>query len=505
MQTELAADDVWFPAVRFADGGPLLGGEVSYPLPSFLTADEALGLAQSADRLIAWATAMKMRAVARVEEAVAEEMPPRDGSQPMRFGGEEAHALAVTEVATACAVSEGSAAQSVNDAVELTTCQWEVLEAVEEGKISPAHARVILEQARSLPAAHHGEFSRIALLRTRTRQGRLRTAVELRTSLRRLRERLHPESLSSRKASARRERGVWFTPERDGMCTITAYLPAEAGLPIFNGLDRDARLASARAAEADTYQVPGTAAAPGSRTPPRTLPEYRADALAYRLLGGSSEGIGPFRPEVVVTIPVGQVLAGVPAAAPFAHEAGATGLRTAELQGYGPIDADTALRLAALAPNWHRLFTDFSTGQALGVGRTAYRPPRPCSDTCTAGTARAGFRVVPARREDAKWTTPSNGRTVGTPSRGTWHCCAEGTMPSSPSVPGAMSICPMAAIFDGALRWAGPTAPVPQTPAQWTGMRAAPKPLNRPQPQSLRYLRHSRNHIVLHVKRSVEA
>lgn len=123
--------------------------------------------------------------------------------------------------------------------------------------------------------------------------------------------------------------------------------------------------------------------------------------------------------------------------------------------------------------------------------------PKFCSDTCIAGTARAGFRGVPARRGDAKWTTPSNGRTVGILSRGTWHCCAEGTMPSSPSVPGAMSICPTAATFDGARRWAGPTAPVLQTQTQLTGMGAAPKPLNRPQPQSLWYLRHSRNGVVL--------
>ncbi|MCA4135771.1 DUF222 domain-containing protein, partial [Arthrobacter sp. M4] len=48
----------------------------------------------------------------------------------------------------------------------------------------------------------------------------------------------------------------------------------------------------------------------------------------------------------------------------------------AELEGYGPIDAHTARRLAALAPSWHRLFTDPVTGEALGVGRTAYRPPQ---------------------------------------------------------------------------------------------------------------------------------
>ena len=48
----------------------------------------------------------------------------------------------------------------------------------------------------------------------------------------------------------------------------------------------------------------------------------------------------------------------------------------AELEGYGPIDAPAARRLAALAPNWQRLFTDYTTGHALGMGRTAYRPPK---------------------------------------------------------------------------------------------------------------------------------
>jgi hypothetical protein len=91
--------------------------------------------------------------------------------------------------------------------------------------------------------------------------------------------------------------------------------------------------------------------------------------LAHRLLGGpDGSGAGAFRAEVIVTIPVGLALG--------SGGDGPGTLPTAELEGYGPLDAPTARRLAALAPTWHRLFTDCTTGQALGVGRTAYRPPK---------------------------------------------------------------------------------------------------------------------------------
>ncbi|HKS02983.1 MAG TPA: DUF222 domain-containing protein [Arthrobacter sp.] len=374
-------DAAWVPAVTFTDreDSPLVGA-VSLPLPSFLTADDALSLVESTDRLIAWATAQKMSALARVEEAIDEECPRRQDNQPVRFGGDEAHALAVSEVSTACALPEGTAARLLHDASDLTTSQWEVLEAVEAGEISEAHARIILDQVRSLPAGQAERFATVALQRTRTRKGRRRTLSEFRACLRRLREHLHPESLTARKEAAQRERGVWFRAEPDGMCTVSAFLTAEVGLAIFNGLDRDARQASVRAAELG--DAPGLHPAPDSRT----LAELRADAFAYRLFGGSDQLFGgsdeplngsagavsgAFRAEVVVTIPVGSIIAGgvVPGAESAESE-------TAELEGYGPIDAATARRLAALAPTWQRLFTDCTTGQTLGVGRTAYRPPK---------------------------------------------------------------------------------------------------------------------------------
>ncbi len=433
---------------------------------------------------------MKLRALARAEEAITEELNTeelsrRRGSQPVRFGGNEAHALAVSEVATACAVSEHAAARALHDAADLDGPRWEVLEALEEGEISPEHARVILDQARTVPDDHADIFTRRALHATRTRHGRMRTPAELRTVLRRMREHLHPDTIQARTTAARRERSVWFTPEPDGMCTLGAYLPAETGLAIYNGLDHDARTAKAQAAETSAAETPATEAsareasiteedpantaaqalaqsaantaaqadgtgnlhqgAPGAdqRTFPqpsgtpaeprtlaehRTLAELRADALIQRLLGipglGNPDepGTAPFQPTVVLTIPIGLAIGAASAAGTTAAEgteaegtavtgsaaessavetttaaggsaAGGTaagdgssaaesttaaggsataGTATAgtatdltsvaELEGYGPIDAHTARRLAALAPSWHRLFTDPITG-----------------------------------------------------------------------------------------------------------------------------------------------
>lgn len=380
MDESFALDgDAWIPAVSYADPDSLLVGSLSSPQASFLTADGALRLVESADRLISWATALRMQGMARVEEAIAEEPPPRKQGQPERFCGNEAHALAVTEVATSCALAEGTAARQLNDAADLSASQWPVLEALENGELSSAHARIVLELARPLPADVAENFAVIAVRRVNTRQGRRRTPSEFRTCLRRLQENLHPESLSARKAAAHRERGVWFRPEPDGMCTLTAHIPAEFGLAIYNGLDCDARAARAQLARAraeglvdeQESQAEGDAG---------TLPEFRADAFVHRLLG-SQDGVqaGAFKPQVIVTIPVGIPVEGVTNTGMEAltgSETLAGNKALAVLEGYGPIDARTARRLAAMAPNWQCLFADYATGRALGMGRTVYRPPK---------------------------------------------------------------------------------------------------------------------------------
>ena len=69
----------------------------------------------------------------------------------------------------------------------------------------------------------------------------------------------------------------------------------------------------------------------------------------------------PARPSVIVTIPALTLLG--------ADDAPAT------LDGYGPIDLDTARRLAGAATSWIRVLTHPVTGVPIALDRTTYRVP----------------------------------------------------------------------------------------------------------------------------------
>jgi hypothetical protein len=88
----------------------------------------------------------------------------------------------------------------------------------------------------------------------------------------------------------------------------------------------------------------------------------RADILTDLALGGSplvgGDGLAGITAHVQVTVPV-LTLAGV-------HNSGA------DLAGSGPIDAETARRLAGDAVGWDRVMTHPVTGAVLAVDR--YRP-----------------------------------------------------------------------------------------------------------------------------------
>jgi hypothetical protein len=283
---------------------------------------------------------------------------------PEPYRRELSHRTVTAEIACALRIPEQTIAAQVNRAVELRTLP-NTLAALRAGAISLRHTDAIVDNCLSLPSDARAEFE-AALLPVATEM----TASKLKRKARILRERMHPDSIEERATAARRDRRVEFEPARDGMSWVHHYLPAEDGLQIYEA-------ASSRAA-----------AALGENEP-RTMAQLRSDFLtqlildadgmdgagqadrtsqADRPVAGSKTSTGSgrsrsrrVRPTVHVTVPV-LTLLGV-------------GDEPAMLEGYGPIDADTARTLASQAPSFTRILTHPVTGTVLDIDRNPFRVP----------------------------------------------------------------------------------------------------------------------------------
>jgi hypothetical protein len=204
-----------------------------------------------------------------------------------------------------------------------------------EGAVSPANARCAAELARTLPDECVAAFDE-AVAEDAARL----TPVRFRLRARAVRERLHSVSLIERRKAAAETRGVWIENELDGMAVLSMRLPADVAHQGYAAIDGAAR---------SLRDCPDEE---------RTLDQLRAD-IAGDLLTGSAAGRSSV--SVAVTVPVLTLL-------------GASD-EPATLDGYGPIDAETARRLAAHAPSFTRLLTHPISGGLLDVDRTSYRPP----------------------------------------------------------------------------------------------------------------------------------
>ncbi|MFT4122334.1 MAG: DUF222 domain-containing protein [Microbacteriaceae bacterium] len=243
-----------------------------------------------------------------------------------------------SEVAAVLHVPDVAAVHLIHDAQLLTADLPRTLAVMRSGAISYRHALKVVEQADDLPAeARPGFDAAVAPGAQRL------TAAQLGQRARRIRERMHPESMADRHRSRHERRCVGVDPERDGMTTLTAYLPAVQGLAI------DQRLTDlARSSRADGD--------------PRTIAQLRLDHLAELLIEGQAPDVpAGIRARVLVQVPVLTLLG--------REET------PGSLDGYGPIDADTARELAARAPSFTRLLTHPETGTVLSVGRDRYAVP----------------------------------------------------------------------------------------------------------------------------------
>jgi hypothetical protein len=308
------------------------------------------------ERMIASLTAYRavalheVRQLARAAEA---DRPSRDRGWSAEV---TARRVAATEVGAALRMSEREAEQLIADSTALVTDLPATLSALRRGRISYRHASVLVDEVRSLPESAWEAFEQVAL-----REAEVRTVGGFRQRARAVREQLHPESLETRRRAAEEMRSVSVEPGRDGMAWLTAHLPAEQAIGAYRRL---------------TDIATGLAGPDESRT----LAQRRADALADLLIDGvvTETGIGRgVRATVLVSVPVLSLL-GTPVAAGSAagSVAGSVAVPPAELEGYGPMSADVARRLAAHAPSFVRLLTHPESGTVLSVGRERYAVPR---------------------------------------------------------------------------------------------------------------------------------
>ncbi|MBU1250940.1 MAG: HNH endonuclease [Actinobacteria bacterium] len=263
-----------------------------------------------------------------------------------------ARRVAATELATALRISESAAQSLLDESAALTTTLPGTHAALREGALSYAHTVAIVDEARNLPPSSHDEFENTLLPESTTR-----TAAGLRQRARIVRERLHPESIDERCRDARERRDVRLEPARDGMAWLTAYLPAENAIAAYR---RVSEIATGLGGSGDA-----------AHRDDRTLAQRRADVMTDLLHDGIVSGSGAgrgVRAQVLVTVPALTLLDR--GAAPVSPVPPAT------LEGYGPISADVARRLAAHAPSFTRLLTHPETGAVLSVGRDRYAVPR---------------------------------------------------------------------------------------------------------------------------------
>jgi len=262
---------------------------------------------------------------------------------------------AASELAAALRISESAAQSLLDESALLTTTLPSTHAALREGELSYAHAVAVVDEARWLPPESHDTFEQTILPEAATR-----TAAGLRQKARVVRERMHPDSLDDRCREAREHRDVRLDPARDGMAWLSAYLPAENAI-------------------AAHRRVTEIAMSLGGGDDDRTLAQRRADVMTDLLHDGvmSDSGAGRgVRAQVLVTVPVLSLLETSGGGEDTTIAPQLAGSTPATLEGYGPIAADVARRLAAHAPSFTRLLTHPETGAVLSVGRDRYAVPR---------------------------------------------------------------------------------------------------------------------------------
>lgn len=324
------------------------------------------------------------------------------------------------ELASALRIPESTASSLISDSEALAHQLPATLDALAGGEISYRHAQAMVDQAGTLPPEAREDFEQKVLPAAKSL-----TAAKFSARARKLRERTHPESITTRKRTAFERRRMEFSADLDGMAWINLYQPAATAVAFYNAVRAEAMtlqregeprsltqlsldVAVDHLLESVQHELPLGAAprlecgCPAPReaeeTADDTAEEGRGEAQAGDVIereaehpvapvpgdaDGSREGaavttasggkkrredarrggaLRGIRPTVIVTVPVMTLLG--------------KSDEPAELEGYGPIDPETARELAGEATSFLRLLVHPETGVPLSLGRDRYKVPK---------------------------------------------------------------------------------------------------------------------------------
>ncbi|WP_426226087.1 DUF222 domain-containing protein [Pseudarthrobacter sp. DSP2-3-2b1] len=329
-------------------------GLVSNTDPLAAIADECLDILAGVARTEARVAALKAAAAARYADSARSAAPPEMLVQAQEM------AIAA-EVGCVLAIGDGAAGALLAQSYALATSLPRTLAALQAGTVSWQHAKVMVDETATLDREAAGELEAHFLDADAPNPAGGCAAGEMpayrfRRKARIWRERHHPDSIEERHIKGAQDRCLEYAPEHDGMARLSAYLPADQAVAIWNRF---------------------TAIARGLQGPheDRTLTQLRADAFAAAALrshtgagtevvaGAEAPGLADVptpRTEVLVTLP-------------FLSLLGITE-EPAMLDGFGPIPASMARELVANgADSFYRVLVDPRDGAPLEISRTSYR------------------------------------------------------------------------------------------------------------------------------------
>jgi hypothetical protein len=306
-----------------------------------------------------------------------------------------------------------------------------VCSALATGEISASHATSIAREVadiidRKVPIATIRKIEEVAIA-----HAEFHTPSQVTNKVRATIAKMAPEEFEADAAEAREERRVEIHPEKDGMATLIAFLPAADAQTVMLAIEKLARIrqrderariagfkaagvsintfASAQSAKQTNMEQAGNRAAEqaGNQAGVNTagglfdlhyIDQLRADALTQLassyLATSKDEALSHRRPITVnLTIDLNTLLG-------MDENPGI-------LSGYGAIPASVARELAADG-KWRRFITDPHTGALLDYGRESYEPPQALADFLTARDRVCRFPGCrqPARTADIDHAIP---------------------------------------------------------------------------------------------------